>query len=177
MSESGSAGTPPNSPVLVVPSQDGLRLIVAGVGYLLLICILQTIVTLGSVGVVPRVLPAKALSIRDAVALLGWVGFMISGVSVIIVPNHLKGRVHPKSLPQLHLVLANVGLIGYLSTSFAMPGILVSVAFLAIVSVSFLAFGLGVMIAMFPYLQVRDERRSVTTAATPDPSIGQRASP
>lgn len=177
MSEFGRGALPSQGPVPTVPSQDGLRLIVAGVSYLLLIGILQTVATFGSIGVLPKVLPANALSTRDVVALFGWVGFMISGVSVIIVPNHLKVQVRPKLLPRLHFALANVGLLGFLSTSLLWPGSTVSVVFLTLVSASYLAFGLGVLVTMAPFLSAHGGGRPVTIAVASGPSIGPRISP
>lgn len=142
--------------VVALPSQDGLRLILAGMAYLATICAIQLSATVGSLA--GLALPANAFDVRDVVALFGWVGFMICGVSVIIVPNHLRVRVRPSYLPKLHFGLGNVGLVGYLTTALFAPSPILSAAFLALVSVSFLLFGLGVLAAVIPFLRLASPR-------------------
>ncbi|HEV2167006.1 MAG TPA: hypothetical protein VGS23_08575 [Thermoplasmata archaeon] len=135
-----------------VPSRDGLRLILAGTGYLLVICVLQLIVAFESIGGWAGRLPGGLMDTRDFVALYGWVGLMITGVSVIIVPNHLKVRLRPAYLPKLHLAVANVGLVGFLSVSLLAPESTAYFAFLAVVSGSYVAFGLGVLATVIPFI-------------------------
>jgi hypothetical protein len=151
---------PPARPTMAVPSQDGLRLIFAGVAYLLAICLLQLISVSGSLGFGATALPNNAMEVRDVVALFGWVGFLISGVSVIIIPNHLRVRVRPSYLPRLHLVVANVGLVGFFASALVAPGSLASDAFLAIISLSFLAFGVGICATVLPFLRLRSSLTS-----------------
>lgn len=148
--------SPLPTPARAVPSQDGLRLIVAGMGYLLAICALQLTLTVGSLTGVEVALPSNAMDVRDVVALFGWVGLMISGVSVIIVPNHLRVRVHPTVLPRAHLIAANLGLVGFFVTSLAWPTGWASDAFLTLVSLSFLAFGIGILSTVLPFLASRN---------------------
>jgi hypothetical protein len=148
-----------------VPSQDGLRLILAGVAYLLAICALQLIVVAGRAGLGPSVLPSDVMDVRDVVALFGWVGLMISGVSVIIVPNHLRVQVRPSYLPRLHLIAANVGLVGVFASSLTLSTSAVSDGFLALVSVSFLAFGAGVLGTILPFLRSQKPNHSYRGAA------------
>ena len=152
------SGGPPEAfprsfPNAAVPSRDGLRLIFAGTAYLVAICFLQlavfTDVFLGGAAF----LPPNVLDVRDVVALFGWVGLMISGVGVIIVPNHLKVRVRPAYLPRVHLVLANVGLVGFLGTSIAVPPSAIPGVFLALMSVSFLVFGAGILGTVYPFVR------------------------
>lgn len=164
----------PSPAVPGVPSQDGLRLILAGVGYLLLICALQLVLTVSNLAGGARLLPANALEVRDVVALFGWVGFMISGVSVIIVPNHLRVRIRPAYLPKVHLGLANVGLVGFFLTSLFLPASVPSEGFLAIVSASFLAFGLGVLGTVLPFLRFGRPRPVEPPLARPSLSERQR---
>jgi hypothetical protein len=135
------------------PSQDGLRLILAGMAYLVAICVLQLVSNVGSITSGPDVLPRNAMDVRDVVALFGWVGLMICGVSVIIVPNHLKTLVRPACLPRLHLAVANVGLVGYFASSLVLPGNTLSDVFLMLVSASFLLFGVGVLSTVLPFLR------------------------
>lgn len=66
-------------------------------------------------------MPSRLFDARDLVALFGWVGMMIAGVSAIIIPNHLGVRLRPLHLPRLHLVLANVGLAGFFGTDLLAP--------------------------------------------------------
>lgn len=120
--------------------------------YLLAICILQVVVLVLSHGPDARTVPSGLMDVRDVVALFGWVGLMISGVSVIIVPNHLRVRVRPLRLPTAHLVFSNIGLVGFLATSIVSPGGAWSDAFLVLLSLSFLAFGLGIVGTLLPFI-------------------------
>jgi hypothetical protein len=139
-------------------------LILAGMVYLVGICALQLISSVSTVISGPSVLPRNAMDIRDVVALFGWVGLMICGVSVIIVPNHLKVRVRPSYLPRLHLGLANVGLVGYFATALLLPESALPDGFLVLVSASFLLFGAGVLATIRPFLS-RSEARTMAPAA------------
>lgn len=140
-----------------IPSQDGLRLILAGVVYLLAICLLQAVALLGSLMPGTLALAPNLMDNRDVVALFGWVGFMISGVSVIIIPNHLRVRLRPRHLPTLHLLVANIGLIGFFTGSIVFPNDWLAGAGLGAVSLSFFVFGLGVIRTIVPFLDRRRE--------------------
>lgn len=166
MNAVGPAAVRPATAGRAVPSQDGLRLILAGVAYLLAICALQLVATAGRAGLGPSVLPSDVMDLRDVVALFGWVGFMISGVSVIVVPNHLRVQVRPSYLPRLHLIAANVGLIGFFASSLTLSTSAVSDGFLALVSISFLAFGAGVLGTILPFLRTQQMNRSQRGAGT-----------
>lgn len=152
-----------------VPSKDGLRLILTGTGYLLTICVLQLVVALRALGLGTEGLPGGLMDTRDFVALYGWVGLMISGVSVIIVPNHLRVRLRPSYLPRLHFALANTGLIGFLAASLLVSDSVVPFAFLALVSASFLAFGLGVLATVLPFAR--------SDLARPSPALPGQLTP
>ena len=141
----------PSGPAAAVPSKDGLRLILAGTAYLIAICGLQLIVFVDAAAGGPVFLPANVMEIRDVVALFGWVGLMISGVSVIIVPNHLKVRLRPSYLPRFHLGLANVGLVGYLASSITASDGGIPEILLALTSASFLMFAVGVLVTVYPF--------------------------
>ncbi len=134
------------------PSRDALRLILAGVGYLLAIAGLQLAVTVRGLWLGTDALTGHLMDVRDVVALFGWVGLMISGVSVIIVPNHLKVPLRPSFLPQLHLVLANVGLVSFFAATLLAPASALQDACLAVVSLSYLLFGGGVVATVLPFL-------------------------
>lgn len=143
----------PFRPAATVPWPDGLKLILAGTAYLLVICALQLVALVNAATNGPLLLPRNVMEVRDVVALFGWVGLMISGVSVIIVPNHLKVRVRPKSLPRLHLAVANVGLVGYFVSAISVPGGVSSSVFLALTSASFFAFGVGLLATVYPFVR------------------------
>jgi hypothetical protein len=143
-------GAPPVRPA--APSQGGLRLILASTGYLAFICALQLVVSLGTVASGPNTFPDRLMDLRDVVALFGWVGLMITGVSIIIVPNHLGVPLRPLRLPTVHLVLANTGIVGYVAADLVWPGTVVPYAFLALVSGSFLAFAIGVLSTIRPFV-------------------------
>lgn len=138
-------------PLAGVPSQDGLRLILAGTAYLVVICLLQLSVVAGSASGHVGLLPRDVVEVRDVVALFGWVGLMITGVSVIIVPNHLRVHLRPAYLPRVHLVGSNVGLGVYLLAAMASLGPAVADAGLLVTSASFLGFGLGVIATVLPF--------------------------
>lgn len=156
---------------IAVPSREGLRLILCGTAYLLAICLLQLVSALSSIVSGLLILPKNAMDVRDVVALFGWVGLMICGVSVIIVPNHLRVRLRPAYLPKLHLGLANVGLVGYFATALLWPEGALPNGFLTVLSASFLLFGSGVAVTILPFLR-RPQDRAVfrASARTPESS-------
>lgn len=153
MSDGSPSLSGTSGPRTGVPSNDGLRLILTGIAYLLAICVLQLVVVVSTVVGRPEWLPPNVVDIRDVVALFGWVGLTISGVSVIIVPNHLGVRVRPVYLPRLHLVLANVGLVGYLASSISLSFPRVPYVLLAVTSASFLLFGVGVLCTVLAFVR------------------------
>ena len=133
-------------------SVDGLRLIASGMGYLLVVCTVVIVTSATAVVRGPDSVPSRVFDDRDLVALFGWVGMMITGVSVIIIPNHLGVRLRPLYLPGVHLVLANVGLIGFLATSLLTPNSAAAEAFLVLVGGSFLLFGIAVLVTVLSFL-------------------------
>lgn len=143
----GSAGPRP------LPSQAGLRLILAGTAYLLAITVLQLATLVSSAVGGPAGAPDRMTETRDVVALFGWVGLMISGVAVIIVPNHFRVHLRPVSLPTLHLVAANAGLLLLLSGGVLGVEALFTLG-VAVVSLSFLAFGLALVLTVRPFLRM-----------------------
>ncbi len=135
-----------------VPSWDGLTLIASGTGYLLVVGIMVIVTSIvSSLGGAASV-PSRVYDDRDLIGLFGWVGMMISGVSVIIVPNHLGVWLRPRYLPRLHFLLANVGLIGFLTTALLAPGTVAPDLFLGLVAFSFLLFGIGVLVTVAPFV-------------------------
>lgn len=162
----GALPTLRGRPIPSQPSRDGLRLLVAGMAYLLLICALQLGLAVDSV-VTGGMIPSGAMEVRDVVALFGWVGFMICGVSVILVPNHLRVPLRPAAVPRVHLVVANVGLLGYLGSGIAGLGSGIPELFLAIVSASFLAFGLAAAATILPFLRAARRNGPAAGPAAP----------
>lgn len=67
----GTRRPQPPAPSGLSPSRDGLRLILAGVAYLLAICLRQLVAVFGNVGLGPKILPANAMEVPDVVALYG----------------------------------------------------------------------------------------------------------
>jgi hypothetical protein len=152
---------------MLTPSRDGLRLIVSGMAYLVAIAALQLLIVARTVGGIPIPVPPNAFDVRDVVALFGWVGLMISGVGVIILPNHLRVRLRPAALPKIHFYLANLGLVGYFGAALSDPSGIASFAFLTVVSASFLTFGAGFMATVVPFLQYgRTDRPAVAARPT-----------
>jgi hypothetical protein len=139
-------------PRRVAPSSDGLRLIASGMGYLLVVCLVVIGTSLMSILQGAASVPSRLFDDRDLIALFGWVGMMITGVTVIIVPNHLGVRLRPLYLPNLHFGLANVGLVGFFCTSLLSTSSLAPDVFLALVAASFLVFGLGVLATVSPFV-------------------------
>lgn len=157
-----------NGPVRrATPSLDGLRLIVSGMGYLLVVCLVIIVTSVLSILGAAATVPSRVFDDRDLIALFGWVGMMITGVSVIIIPNHLGVRLRPLYLPRLHFVLANIGLVGFFGTSLLAPGSMAPDAFLGVVAASFLFFGLGVLVTVAPFLHLVRARSTVETTTTP----------
>ncbi len=130
------------------PSRDARGLLVSAIAYLLLL--VGFLLASGVLMVVrgSGAVPDRLVDVRDLVALLGWVGLTISGVSVIVVPSHFRSPIRPRVLPRIHLVLANTGLVGYFVVSLTARGSAVSDAFLVLVAVSYGAFALGMLRAL-----------------------------
>jgi hypothetical protein len=156
LDEPPSVETPPVR--RAAPSPDGLRLIASGMGYLLVVCVVVLVTSALSMLPGEASVPSRLSDDRDLIALFGWVGMMITGVSVIIIPNHLGVRLRPLYLPRLHLFLANLGLIGFFSTSLLVPGTAASEVFLGLVAASFLLFGLGVLMTVAPFVPLSGAR-------------------
>lgn len=91
-----------------------------------------------------RLEAAGLFEVRDLVALFGWVGLMISGVSLIVVPNHFGVRVEPRWAARAHWWAANLGLGGLVASGLlvaagAVPSSTMA-PFLALVAGSFLLY-------------------------------------
>jgi hypothetical protein len=156
------------SPRRATPSVDGLRLIVSGMGYLLVVCFVVIVSSVVSILGGGSSVPSAFFDDRDLIALFGWVGMMITGVSVIIIPNHLGVRLKPRYLPRLHFVLANVGLVGFFGASLLRPGSTAPEAFLGLVAASFLFFGLGVLGTVAPFVRLLRVRSAPETTTAPE---------
>jgi hypothetical protein len=150
------------------PSLDGLRLIVSGMGYLLVVCLVVIATSVLSILGAAATVPSRVSDDRDLIALFGWVGMMITGVSVIIIPNHLGVRLRPVYLPRLHFAGANVGLVGFFGTSLLAPGSVAPDAFLGVVAASFLFFGIGVLVTVAPFVHILRVRSTVETTTAPE---------
>jgi hypothetical protein len=74
----------------------------------------------------------------------------------------------------VHLGLANVGLVGFFLTSLFLPASAPSEGFFAIVSASFLGFGLGVLGTVLPFLRLGHPRPAEPPLARPSLSDRQR---
>jgi hypothetical protein len=155
----------------VTPSWDGLTLIASGTGYLLVVCLIVIVTSAVSTFGGQASVPSRLLDDRDLIGLFGWVGMMITGVSVIIIPNHLGVRLRPLYLPRLHFLLANVGLIGFLGAALLAPGTVASELFLVLVAVSFLLFGIGVLVTVAPF--VASPRPSHRKSIRPNQGVGR----
>jgi hypothetical protein len=166
-----SPGAPPTR--RLAPSSDGLRLIASGMAYLLVVCSVVIVTSAFSILGESAFVPNRVFDDRDLIALFGWVGMMIAGVSVIIVPNHLGVCLRPLYLPRLHFFLANIGLMGFFGTSLLVPGTPASEVFLGLVAVSFLLFGLGVLVTVALFARSFMARPTVeTTTATEHRTTG-----
>jgi len=150
------------------PSLDGLLLIISGMGYLLVVCLVVIVTNVVSILGGGSSVPSAFFDDRDLIALFGWVGMMITGVSVIIIPNHLGVRLRPLNLPRLHFVLANVGLVGFFGTSLFVPGSAAPEAFLGLVAASFLFFGLGVLGTVAPFVHLLRVGSTLETTPAPE---------
>lgn len=128
------------------PSSDALRLIVSGLVYLLAVSVLVTGVLSLVAGA--SALPTGLFADRDLVALFGWVGLTISGVSVITIPTHLGVALRPAYLARLHFAVTNIGLVGFLGAVLVWPAAPLSGLFLAAAATSFLLFRIGVLVTV-----------------------------
>ena len=158
------SGSSPSAPR--APSPDGLRLIVSGLGYLALLAAYLLVTGIaGALGGLS--VPDRLVDDRDLVALFGWVGLTISGVSTIIVPNHVGRQLRPRVLPRVHLVLSNVGLLGFFVAVLAGVPAVIATAFLLLVVASFLAFALGAIATLVPFLRSPGRRLPVVPVPAP----------
>ncbi len=132
------------------PSPEARALLLSASAYLLLLVVF--LVASGSATLLrgSGAVPDRLVDVRDLVALLGWVGLTISGVSVIVVPSHFRNPIRPRVLPRLHLVLANTGTVGFFVTSLLAPSSGLSAVFVLVLAVSYGAFALGVVRALLP---------------------------
>ncbi len=135
-----SSGTPPGSRPA---SRDAVRFLLASLVYLgLLAVVIIASSMIDFAGGGARV-PAYVFDSRDLMALLGWVGMSISGVSTIVIPNHVGRPIRPAYLPRVHLLLANVGVLGYFAVSLSTGGSSWALPLLAVAGFSYLVYALG----------------------------------
>ncbi len=135
-----------------------------GSGYLLLLCASMVVAVLLQL-VWGRSLPDSFVDDRDLVALFGWVGLTISGVSTIVVPNHVGVGLWPRSVPRLHLVMTNLGILGFFGTSLLIPGSNLALVFLLLALLSFLIFGTLVVRTVLPFALGRSPRTAEPSVA------------
>ncbi len=135
-----------------------------GSGYLLLLCASMVVAVLLQL-VWGRSLPDSFVDDRDLVALFGWVGLTISGVSTIVVPNHVGVGLWPRSVPRLHLVMTNLGILGFFGTSLLIPGSNLALVFLLLALLSFLIFGTLVVRTVLPFALGRSPRTAEPAVA------------
>lgn len=109
---------------------------------------------------------------RDLVALFGWVGLTISGVSTIVIPNHVGKRLGPPAFARIHLLLTNVGLLGFLASPLMQASEQVAELFLTVAVASFLLFGLLLVSVLWPFA-----RDTVRVRLPPSPSHGAHGRP
>ena len=135
------------------PAPAGLppaRFLLAGVGYLVAVALLViggTVVRLLTGGAAGSL--GSAMETRDLLALFGWVGLTISGVSLIVLPNHWGVRFQPAWVPRLHWWVTNAGLAGFTVSSLlgasGGPYWAIPAGLLAAVAGSYLVFASGVV--------------------------------
>lgn len=164
------SGSPPraiaNRPA---PSPTALLFLGSALAYLLALSAFVAVTSLLQAAGEGVTVPSSFYDSRDLMALFGWVGMTISGVSIIIVPNHVGVPVRPRIVPRIHLVLANTGIAGFFASSLALPSSPIGPVFLAIAAVSFLVFGFAVLWTVVPFL--RTSPVSGSTGAVPRSTI------
>ncbi len=133
------------------PNVDAVRLLLNGAAYLVLLCLLLLVGTVLELGAGQGFVEYGFVDNRDLVALFGWVGLTISGVSTIVVPGHVGVGLGFRWQPRLHMLLTNAGLVGFLVLSIVWPGSPISLVFLALAVFSFLLFGCSVLFALAPF--------------------------
>jgi hypothetical protein len=134
------------------PLRDAVLFLASGIAYLLLVSVF-VVVSNGfqATGLGPTV-PAGLFDARDLVALFGWVGMTICGVSTIVIPSHFGTPIRPPILPKAHFVAANVGLVGFFALSVVAPSTGLASAFLVLTGLSYLVFAMGLARTVFPFL-------------------------
>lgn len=135
------------------PSTTALLFLGSALAYLLALSAFVAVTSLLQAAGMGVTIPSSFYDSRDLMALFGWVGMTISGVSIIIVPNHVGVPVRPRLVPRIHLVLANIGIAGFFASSLVLPSSPVGPVLLAVAAASFLAFGIAVLGTVVPFLR------------------------
>ncbi len=146
------------------PSREALWMLLNGSAYLLLLCASMVVAVVLQL-VWGRSFPDSFVDDRDLVALFGWVGLTISGVSTIVLPNHVGVGLWPRYVPRLHLAMTNVGILGFFGSSLLLPGSNLALAFLLLALISFLIFGTLVVRTVLPFALGRSPRTVETPVA------------
>lgn len=132
---------------------DSLRFLLSGTAYLVLVVVsvavgnLQQLVDGGSAP------PADLGTIRDTIGLLGWIGLWGCGLLLHFLPSHIGIPYRPIRLARFHLVLVNIGIVGYAVSGFGWgegPG---AEAFLLLTAVSYLIFALPLLLQLILSIQ------------------------
>lgn len=137
------------------PIPEALAMILCAAGYLLLLTGFMMVVEIAQLLEGTSILPDRLMETRDLVALFGWVGLTISGVSTIVVPNHVGVPLAPRFLPRLHLLLSNVGILGFFALALASPTSPLGTVFLLVAVASFFIFGANLVRVLLPFLLPR----------------------
>ncbi|MDE1881645.1 MAG: hypothetical protein KGI89_14005 [Euryarchaeota archaeon] len=134
------------------PIPEALAMILCAAGYLLLLTGFMLVV--GAVQLLngTAIVPDRLMEVRDLVALFGWVGLTISGVSTIVVPNHVGVPLAPRLLPRLHLLMSNVGILGFFALALIAPASPLGTVFLLVAVASFFIFGANLVRVLLPFL-------------------------
>ncbi|MGI0053442.1 MAG: hypothetical protein ACRECR_04185 [Thermoplasmata archaeon] len=133
---------------------DALMFLLSGTGYMVLTFVLVGVSNLGHVLTSGSVPLATVEIIRDTLALFGWLGLWGCGLLIQFLPSQIGIPYRPVRVAHLHLVLANVAMIGFAVSSLGW-GIGISAdSFLILAAISYLAFSLPLLLTLV--LSVQD---------------------
>jgi hypothetical protein len=142
----------PPAPSARRPLRDAVLFLASGISYLLLVGLFVVVSNAFQALGAGAVVPSSLFDARDLVALFGWVGLTICGVSTIVIPSHFGRPIRPRGLPRAHFVLANVGLVGFFSGSVLAPSTALAAAFLVLTGLSYVVFAVGLARTVFPFV-------------------------
>ncbi|MHB8351339.1 MAG: hypothetical protein ACYDFT_01395 [Thermoplasmata archaeon] len=132
---------------------DALRFLLSGTVYLVLVVVSVAVASLQQLIDGSTPLPPDLGTIRNTIGLFGWLGLWGCGLLLHFFPAQIGIPYRPVRLARIHLVLANIGVLGFAAASLGWGLGSAAEAFLLLTAVSYLVFALPLLLLLILSIQ------------------------